>query len=412
MKIGIKLLIAAVLSLSVGVAFASPMLVSELSVHPYPSLPKGPTPEMDASVAYASFTAQPADSSLEVPEWYRGNSTPTTVAYSIVLNVTNLSDEYAAIDFIEANAAENYTRGPASFMMNGVTGTAGTHRGAYLDGELINVTWIPNSGRIPTAPHPSIPGQPDWPSNLPWEVTSNETFPADGYWREGVEIADTYVNGTLAYTYMYINGTWTDVTGRVQVPDREDPFSRMSSASHSIAGGWYSFQMPLPEGFNNTETHTSTTTHDYGNGTTVTITTTTTEPPVSPDTERTVDELTPSGERVTIYMGPGRFNNTWAPHESRLIMLSGTIVASDANVSKYLQAGSMAVHIMGQARLANMVINGVPMDTTTVIDVIQQIQVQAEGKSFVYSGVLGAHQVFQQVPNQSGVEVCIKPAGS
>ncbi len=404
MKIALKILVAAILSMSIGIAAASPLLISELNVQPYPALPEGPKPNVDVNVAYASFSIQPADPSLQVPEWYRGNGTPTAVAYTIVLNVTNLSDEYAAIDFLEANAAQNYTRGPSSFLMNGVTGTGGTHRGAYLDGELVNVTWIPNSG-VPMAPHPNIPGYPLW-SSIRNQSSSNATFPTDGYWREGVEIADTYVNGTLTYTYMYINGTWTDVTGRVQVPDREDLFGNMASSTHSIAGGWYTFQMPMPEGFNNTETHTSTRTEDYGNGTTVTTTTTIVEPPISPDTKRTIDNSAPSSEHVTIYMEPSKFNNTWAPHESRLIMLNGTVFASDANVSQYLQAGSIAVHVMGQARLANMVITGVPMDTSAVINVIQQIQVQAQGKGFVYSGVLGANQMFQ--PDYSGVEVFIK----
>lgn len=407
MKIGTKLLVAAILSMSLGIACASPLLISELNVKPYPHLPEGPKPEVTVNVIYASFSTQPADPTLPVPNWYRKTETPTTVAYNMVLNVTNLSDKYVTLDFLQASAAQNYSRG-SPFFSNSVTGTAGSQRYVYLNGELVNVTWIPNSGRVPTAPHPSIPGQPERPSSLPWEVQSNATFPVDGYWREGVEIADTYVNGTLTYTYMYINGTWTDVTGRIQVPEREDIFSNMVSATHSIASGWYSFQAPLPEGMD-TGSQTSTRTEDFGNGTTVTITTVTKNPVIPPETNRTDDYSAPNSNTVTIYTGPEKFNATWAPHESRLIMLNGTVFAYDANVLQYLQSGNLTVHVLGQARLTDTdsVINGTMTDTSKPIDVIQQIQVRAETKNFVYNGALGAEQVFQ--PDPWNVEVFIKP---
>jgi hypothetical protein len=404
MKNGIKLLFAAIFSMSVGIACASPLLISELNLAPYPYLPEGPKPEVTANVAYASFSVQPADPSLPVPEWYHGNETPTAVNYNIMLNVTNLSDESVTVDFLEASAAQNYTRGPAPFLANGVSSTQGSQRYVYLDGELINATWIPNSGNVPTAPHPDIPGQPPYPSSLPWDIESNATFPQDGYWREGVELSDTYVNGTLAYTYMYINGTWTDVTGRVEVPNREDIFSNMASATHNIVSGWYNFQAPLPEGWD-PGSHTSTSTQTFENGTTITTTVKTKNPIIPPETNRTDDYSAPNSDQVTIYTGPGKFDATWAPHESRLIMLSGTVFAYDADVEQYLQGGNMAVRIMGQARLTDSVINGTMTDTSTVIDAIQQITVHADGDSFVYNGALGANQTFQ--PDQWGVEVFI-----
>jgi hypothetical protein len=91
-------------------------------------------------VAYASFSVQPADPSMIVPEWYLKNQMPTTISYNFGLNVTNLSDEPAVLGHLTVSAAQNYTRGSNPFLINGVTGTTGTHRGAYLDGELINVT--------------------------------------------------------------------------------------------------------------------------------------------------------------------------------------------------------------------------------------------------------------------------------
>src|SRR5665647_1863871 len=100
MKVGIKLLVAAILSLSVGIAAASPLLISEMNIQPYPALPQGSKPDVNVDLAYANFSVQPADPSMKVPEWYRGNDTPTTVAYNMVLNITNLSDENVTLSLI------------------------------------------------------------------------------------------------------------------------------------------------------------------------------------------------------------------------------------------------------------------------------------------------------------------------
>ncbi|XES78298.1 MAG: hypothetical protein ACBZ72_05340 [Candidatus Bathyarchaeia archaeon] len=408
MKYGIKLLFAAILSMSIGIACASPLLISELNLAPYPYLPEGPKPEVTANVVYASFSVQSADPALTVPSWNH-NENPTTVNYNMVVNVTNLSDEYVKVDFLEASSAESFTRGGGFFVENGVSSFGGSHRYAILDGEIVNVTWIPNSGNVPTAPHPDIPGYPEYPSSVPWGIESDAAFPDEGYWREGVETSDTYVNGTLAYTYMYINGTWVDVTDRVEVPDRGDPFSTMTSGGHAIANSRYLFQAPLPEDWNSTETNTRSSTEDFGNGTTVTttITTVTVKPMYPSGANITVDLSSPYSEHITVYTGPDKFNNTWAPNESRLIMFNGTVFAYSADVVQYLQSGNIAVHVMGQSRLtdAASVVNGTMTDTTKVIDVIQQIPVQPEGEGFVYNGVLEANQIFQ--PDPWDIEVFI-----
>jgi hypothetical protein len=409
MKIGIKLLFAAILSMSIGIACASPLLISELNLAPYPYLPEGPKPEVAVNVAYASFSVQPADPDLSVPEWYsgyRGNETPTTVNYNMVLNVTNLSDEDVTFDFLEASAAQNCTRGTSSLAADGVSTFGGSQRYVYLDGELINATWIPNSGNVPSAPHPDIPGQPPYPSSVPWIIESDATFPDEGYWREGVEISDTYVNGTLSYTYMYINGTWTDVTGRIEVPEREDVFSNILSSEHDIVSAWYNFQAPLPEGWD-PGYETSTSTQDFGNGTTISTTITTKNPVIPPETNRTDNYGYYNSHRVTIYTGEGKFDSVWAPHESRLIMLSGTVFAYDADVVQYLQGGNIEISLMGQVRFTDTssMINGTMTDTSVPILEIQQIQLHPDGDNFVYNGVLDAGQVFK--PDQWDVEVFI-----
>jgi hypothetical protein len=389
----LTIIVCAVLSLSIGIACASPMLISELNIRPYPGLPEGPKADFAIKVAYANFSVQPADPTAAAPKWLPNNSTPKALSYDFVMNVTNLSDKPATIMMLIASAAQNYTRGTSPLIINGVVGTEGTVRGVYLDGELVNVTWIPNSG-LPSVPHQNIREFPNLGS-LPND-SSNATFPTDGYWREGVEIADMYMNGNLTYTYMYINGTWTDVTGRVQVPDREDPFSNIASGTNRIVSCMYIFQSPLPPNMTSTETHTDS------NGTSTTVT----KPLYPADTDRTSENSVPNSDLVHVYTGPGKFNNTWAPHESRLIRLNGTVIAASADVLQYLQSGTVAVHISGQTMLANGIINGTPMDTSSAIDIIQQFEIQQRSSSFVYNSVLRADQVFQA--DKWGMEVFVK----
>jgi hypothetical protein len=56
--------------------------------------------------------------------------------------------------------------------------------------------------------------------------------------------------------------------------------------------------------------------------------------------------------------------------------------------------------------LANSIINGTPMDTSSAIDIIQQFEIQQRSGSFVYNGVLRADQVFQA--DKWGMEVFVK----
>ena len=80
------MLIAAIFSLSIGVAFASPLIINDLIV-PFRRVPQGPTADFGIDVVYANFAVQePANSETS------GVSSLPQVSYRVVLNITNYSD--------------------------------------------------------------------------------------------------------------------------------------------------------------------------------------------------------------------------------------------------------------------------------------------------------------------------------
>jgi hypothetical protein len=399
MKTLARLIVLAVLSLSIGIAAASPLLVSELEVRPFPRAPEGPEPEFAMNVVYAKFSVDPADPSVTVPSWYPKNETLMDISYYVVLNVTNNSDEEATLDFVEFAAAKEYTRGSAGFLANGTSGTQGPYRGAWLDGEWINLTWIPSAG-IPLPPRLQIPRSNITLPTLPPEALNqqNDYNSTDGYWREGVEIYQVYSGTKLSNIWILINGTWVDVTGRIEIPDLENIFNNMVSSSKTIVGEWHMFQGPLPENFTSTTYRNSTTTKSttFENGTTVTV-----------NSSNDIDSFPGPIAHTTIFTGPGLFNEVWAPHESRLLIFIGTRLTSNPEALEELNTGEISIHILSQTRLVNYLFDGVFMDTTAVVDEIQKIQLQPDGEFFVYNAVLGEGETFQ--PDQWGVEVFIKP---
>jgi hypothetical protein len=92
MKFGIKLIIIAVLALTVGIAFASPLLYENLVVKPFPRIPEGPKADFRVDVVYANFSVQEHASTKS-----SGDTSLSIVTYDVVLNVTNLSDLQAIV---------------------------------------------------------------------------------------------------------------------------------------------------------------------------------------------------------------------------------------------------------------------------------------------------------------------------
>ena len=144
MKTKTNFLLIGLLSLLVGSAFASPLLVAELSdIKPYREpLPEGPKADVSASVVYANFSV--GDTS--VSEVY--NKNVTDISYFVVLNITNNSDEWAVVTQVNFDAAQNITEGIApdsQFASNNWTSSSGWDaKGAWVDGTWYNLTWVPH----------------------------------------------------------------------------------------------------------------------------------------------------------------------------------------------------------------------------------------------------------------------------
>ncbi|MGD6810186.1 MAG: hypothetical protein ACQCN3_10860 [Candidatus Bathyarchaeia archaeon] len=348
-------IICAILSLSIGIAAAAPLLVSELNITPFPRLPDGPKADASISVVYANFEVNPGK------EYIEGQQMATQILdYEIILNVTNLSDFGSEITRLGIIAAQDIYATPAnvgflrliaesdqgggmcsstdsvsddifpgtnwmswSSYENGTTiaGGSGLVTGVWLDGAWINVTWIPGTR------YSSWPGLPSdqfaenstvkyypiktwsekWPTtktvpSLPQNATS------EGTWIEGVPIIEMH-NITIAQgktvdvstvTGIFINGTWVDVTGRVTTPHQE----LCIRAVNTIAGEKRCFGTEPPCDLTNATDSENQSNLDPEN-----------QPLSYPAWMRFVT-FTQTGE--------DQFDNYWEPHQSRLIMLKGT----------------------------------------------------------------------------------------
>jgi hypothetical protein len=154
--------------------------------------------------------------------------------------------------------------------MCGASGQGYTLEGAWLDGKYYNVTWtngswpvIDENGKI---------------------VSSTDSSGVPSHWIQGVLLDDVYVNGTLTYTYMNMNGTWTDVTGKINVthPSPISPFGEADAVgSDTIVQEHYVFEPKLPNG-----------------------------------SRSTGDASAPFVTKY-IWTGNGLFNNSWAQNQTR-----------------------------------------------------------------------------------------------
>jgi len=197
MKIRISIVAIALTGMIAGIAFASPLVLSELDVRPWIRTVEGPKAEFEVETIFANFTVlDPGAPSSGVDE--------LCVNYQLWVNVTNPSDVNATLLHTFFTAAGEITpfSGLPGFGENSSSGTGGTAEGAFVDGKWYNLTWV--NGTYPFF---------DSEGNMcesPFPVTEEI-----GYWMEGIQLYRRYVNGNLSEIYLNMNGTWTDVTGRI-----------------------------------------------------------------------------------------------------------------------------------------------------------------------------------------------------
>jgi len=199
MKTKTNFVVFAILSLLVGTAFASPLLFSELDlseIKPFPEPPNGPKANIINEVLYANFSIQ-SNSEKEAL---------SDLSYFVILNITNNSSDLLNVIGLNFEAVvPDYTYAFED-VNAGSSGTvhAWDDREAWVDGKYYNLTWVPNKqGEI------GVDGflgefEPD----------------SDGYWMQGVQICEEYAHYQLVYSKMNMNGTWVDVTGRLEYPTK------------------------------------------------------------------------------------------------------------------------------------------------------------------------------------------------
>jgi len=354
MKFALKLIVFAFLSFSIGIACASPLLVSELNIRPWITHVQGPTAKMNVEVVYANFTLQNANNPIT-------NDSGTTISYYTVLNITNPSEFTSSLTRVEFLAAQQINNS------SGIIGNGGAEweaAGAWVDGKWYNLTWVNVSG-------PSF--------DMSGNMSLIHVLPGQEYWIQGVRVYDRYVNGVLAATYLDMNGTWTDVTGRITV-------------DHPSVGGGYSANGIVAEETHNFE---NLAVRDYpSNGTTT--------DPSSGWAMRTVYHL----------VGEGLFNNSWAPQQTRLVLVSGSWDLrkpfADIATMAALQSGNLTFKTMvtnfvaSKAGFSNNTVTDTWSDTTE----LKQAQLTQSGNSFIYNPLSLNNKAFQV--DKWGVEVNLR----
>jgi hypothetical protein len=382
MKFGVKLSIIAVLALSVGVAFASPLLYENLVVRPFPRILEGPKADFSVEVVYANFSVQEHASIQSF-----GVIPLSIVTYDVVLNVTNLSDLRAIVGRLDLTVAEEVNFVPS--MVGGFSASSGSGRsggggngfveGVWLDNEWVNVTWLPDG---------------EWPIFSPSRNTNFTTVipnlppnaTQEGVWIEGVHVwqeynltktsDDTIINMA---TYIFINGTWVDVTGRIRV-DNEQPYVM---ATNTLVYEMRNFES-----------------EDYGSYRNVTEF----EEAMAKQSASSL----PNFGWTYMWAGEGGFNNYWEPHESRLIRLTGTReVGVNAGLESLAEGKIMLYAGVSNYLEERREINGIYLNTFSTATELKQVQVEKTADGYLYNTILGENQIFQ--PDQFGVEVFIKP---
>ncbi|PVX23349.1 MAG: hypothetical protein CW716_12400 [Candidatus Bathyarchaeum sp.] len=355
-----KLVFIGILSLLVGTVFATPLLVAELEeIKPYKDpLPKGTTADVSVDVIYANFSI--GDTWLHEDS----NRNVTDITYFVVLNVTNNSDECAEVTSVEFTAAKNVTKGitgDSPFVSDKFTGYSGWEaEGAWVDGIWYNVTWVPHNNFWINCTS-IIQGQDMWGEDSP---------EGEGYWMEGVQIMDKReggILGTITSTYMNMNGTWVDVTGRINVtrPEEADPKDLVT-----VSEPLFSEMKCLIPG-------TSSGMENW-----------------------VLDGITTNTD--------ADFNKRWLAGESRLIAITNnrSILTSILSPSKLELVKTEPVSIKLRAHHR---INGTLgiIDTYSFTTKIKSVQFETTPQGYLYNTVLSDDQMFMM--DEFGAEVFIEP---
>jgi len=392
MKIALKILICAILSLSIGIATASPLLIAELTVEPFHKVPEGPKANFEVNTVYANFDVQKYSSTIT-----SGGENLAVVNYEVVLNVTNYSEFPARISSLSLVVAEEITAVPSiagdhlsASSGGGKSGGGGNGfvEGLWLDDEWLNVTWLPDGQ------WPIFEGFPNVTNIVP--PLPENALEDYGKWIEGVHVWETHdvmktESGTTIKTtdYIFVNGSWVDVTGRVRVENGEPSVV----ATSTLLNKRINFVSENFGSYANIEEFNAEKEAEAA------------EPP-----KKTQAWLIQGMNKWLneVWAGEGGFDNYWQPHESKLITFKGTVDVGNANWGlESLAAGKITLYAEAFSYLKDREEMKTSFTNThAVVTELKEVQVSKTGNSYLYNTVLSANQVFQT--DQFGVEVQIK----
>jgi hypothetical protein len=435
MEFKFKLVAVAALALMVGSVFAAPLLIAPTNVQPFPQVMEGPKADLSVNVVYADFN--PVTWQYQSTDYNSaGVASPgptyeaVNITYNVVLNVTNLSNQPATVYQLSFAAAQNIN--VRQSMMGGTIyygGSAGQSsfdpyydfggvvQGVYLNNKWVNETWMPNiyegaNGTGTIVPYPeclytiteahyyggilagSGPLTPPEIEAYSADHSLNDTVPAlpanasaTGIWFGGVPITEYYDQyGTPLITEMYVNGAWVDVTGKVTVDNAQPMITMTNPLVNQV--------MPLAQQpYENMNSSLGAITSlptwgDWNDGQTY--------------------------QWFPWNWNQSGFNNTWAPHESRLIMFKDTqmfIIAPAGSVPaaglEALESGNIQIYASVSNYINNAPVNGVYYNTVSTASQITTLQMTQTSNGYLYNAILGDNQIFQQ--GTSSIEVTVVP---
>ena len=423
-----KFIVIGIISLLAGSALTTPLLLAELDIVPFWTMPEGQKANLSVSVVYANLTIQNdlPRYNLNLGDYYESN-----LDYFIVLNITNLSGVPTTLSTLGFAGVKNTTIipsalggfhvthqdgdaigggfisfGPAEGYVGNVE--AGRVEGLWLDGEWVNTTWVPEGGLLEIwrsqniFPTKELEGiwEPNWipyesiekylasenpDDNVPPYVSfggsrSNDTgqyytyggrlfaYEGGNYWIEGVPLIEYVADNEVKTTAIYYNGSWIDVTGRVEVVEK--PFV---AASDFLFGIQTSFQgyaeksSSVPSGYF----------ADFS-----------------------------SVEGAIPFSSFFEFDNVWEPYQSRLILLNGSINVENLwKPDELLKDNKITLYTELNNYVAESIINGVKVNTASITAELMTVQLERTEGSYLFNSILSGDQRFAF--DASGIEVFI-----
>lgn len=193
-----------------------------------------------------------------------------------------------------------------------------------------------------------------------------------GYLMEGVPMKQYYYfnstsNNLKLWDTIYVNGTWVNVTDRIRI---ENPVTSVLEFGAVIKAT--AVFMPR---------------NSY----------TGTQPP-----NNTISQT------FFIWSGDNDFNNTWAPHQSRLIQMMGTVNVGSSEILNALTTGKINLYAAAYSYVYDQPVDGTFYDTSKLSNSLSTISLtKTSDGTYIYNNLLSSNQTLKL--DQYGIEANIIP---